>query len=208
MNQSFTPDPTFHPTPKMAMEAPVETLAFTLMLSPDFSQPDGLAVVDVDPSSDTFGQILHTVMMPYKGDEFHHFGWNACSSALSPLTGHAFLERRYLVIPGIRSRSTRSSNPKKSLPRPAIRARIPSTAALRGSMSRHWAGAARTAPTAPRASSSSIAKPSKFSVAMRWIAASRTSTMISGGTCRAITWCRRNGACRRSSKTASWPRTC
>jgi len=41
--------------------------------------------------------------MPYKGDEFHHFGWNACSSALSPLTGHAFLERRYLIIPGLRS---------------------------------------------------------------------------------------------------------
>ena len=41
--------------------------------------------------------------MPNKGDEFHHFGWNACSSALSPLTGHAFVERRYLIIPGIRS---------------------------------------------------------------------------------------------------------
>src|SRR6266487_1407524 len=41
--------------------------------------------------------------LPYKGDEFHHFGWNACSSALSPLTGHAFLERRYLIIPGLRS---------------------------------------------------------------------------------------------------------
>ena len=41
--------------------------------------------------------------MPYKGDEFHHFGWNACSSSLSPLTGHAFVERRYLIIPGIRS---------------------------------------------------------------------------------------------------------
>jgi hypothetical protein len=41
--------------------------------------------------------------MPNTGDEFHHFGWNACSSALSPLTGHAFLERRYLIIPGIRS---------------------------------------------------------------------------------------------------------
>jgi selenium-binding protein 1 len=34
------------------MEAPVETLAFTLMLSPDGSQPDGLAVVDVDPNSE------------------------------------------------------------------------------------------------------------------------------------------------------------
>ena len=41
--------------------------------------------------------------MPNLGDEFHHFGWNACSSSLSPLTGHAFLERRYLIIPGIKS---------------------------------------------------------------------------------------------------------
>lgn len=100
---NLRPDPSFYPTPRMAMEAPVEKLAFTLMLSPDFSQPDGLAVVNVDPQSPDYGKIVHTVFMPNKGDEFHHFGWNACSSALSPLTGHAFLERRYLIIPGIRS---------------------------------------------------------------------------------------------------------
>ena len=85
------------------MEAPPENFAYTLLLSPDFSKPDALAVIDVKPGSPTFSQIVHTVTMPYKGDEFHHFGWNACSSALSPLTGHAFLERRYLIIPGIRS---------------------------------------------------------------------------------------------------------
>ena len=100
---NLRPDPTFYPSPKIAMEAPVETYAFTLMLSPDFSQPDGLAVVNVDPTSEDYGKIVHSLFMPNKGDEFHHFGWNACSSALSPLTGHAFLERRYLIIPGIRS---------------------------------------------------------------------------------------------------------
>ena len=31
------PDPTFHATAKLAMEAPVEGYAYTLMLSPDFS---------------------------------------------------------------------------------------------------------------------------------------------------------------------------
>jgi selenium-binding protein 1 len=85
------------------MEAAPENFAYTLLLSPDFSQPDALAVIDVKPGSPTFSQVVHTVTMPYRGDEFHHFGWNACSSALSPLTGHAFLERRYLIIPGIRS---------------------------------------------------------------------------------------------------------
>lgn len=100
---NLRPDPTFYPSPRIAMEAPAEKLAFTLMFSPDFSQPDGLAVVNVDPESADYGNIVHRVMMPNTGDEFHHFGWNACSSALSPLSGHAFLERRYLIIPGIRS---------------------------------------------------------------------------------------------------------
>ena len=97
------PDPTFHASPKLAMQAPPERLAYTLMLSPDGTRPDGLAIVDVDPESPGFGTIAHSLMMPNTGDEFHHFGWNACSAALSPLTGHAFLERRYLIIPGIRS---------------------------------------------------------------------------------------------------------
>ena len=100
---AIRPDPTFHASPKLAMEAPPEEFAYTALLSADFSKPDALAVIDVKPGSPTYSQVVHTVTMPYKGDEFHHFGWNACSSALSPLTGHAFLERRYLIIPGIRS---------------------------------------------------------------------------------------------------------
>src|SRR5580700_3306587 len=90
---TMRPDPTFHASPKLAMEAPPENFAYTLLLSPDFSKPDALAVVDVKPGSPTFSKIVHTVTMPHKGDEFHHFGWNACSSSLSPLTGQAFLER-------------------------------------------------------------------------------------------------------------------
>jgi len=71
---NLRPDPTFYPTPKMAMDAPVEKLAFTLMLSPDGSKPDGLAVVDVDPTSKTYRTIVHSLFMPNLGDEFHHFG--------------------------------------------------------------------------------------------------------------------------------------
>ncbi len=97
------PDPTFYASPQIAMSAPPEKIAYVLLLSPDASKPDGLAVVDVAPSSATYGKVLNTLFMPYNGDEFHHFGWNACSSALSPLNGHPFLERRYLIIPGIRS---------------------------------------------------------------------------------------------------------
>ena len=64
---TMRPDPTFHPSPKLAMEAPPENFAYTLLLSPDFSEPDALAVIDVKPSSPTFSQIVHTVAMPHKG---------------------------------------------------------------------------------------------------------------------------------------------
>jgi selenium-binding protein 1 len=100
---AMKPDPTFYPSPKLAMEGPPEEFAYTALLSGDSLKPDALAVIDVKRGSPTYSKVVHTVTMPYKGDEFHHFGWNACSSALSPLTGHAFLKRRYLIIPGIRS---------------------------------------------------------------------------------------------------------
>lgn len=100
---SMRPDPTFYASPELAMQAPAEEFAYTLLLSPDFSRPDALAVIDVKRGSPTYGKIVRTVTMPNTGDEFHHFGWNACSSALSPLTGHAFLERRFLIVPGLRS---------------------------------------------------------------------------------------------------------
>ena len=44
-------------------------------------EPDFIAVVDADPGSDTYGQLVHETPMPNAGDELHHFGWNRCSSA-------------------------------------------------------------------------------------------------------------------------------
>ena len=100
---NLRPDPTFHPSPRLAMEAEPEHIAYTALLSPDGSRPDALAVVDLDPQSKSYGSVLNRVDLPNKGDELHHFGWNACSSALAPMSGHAFLQRRYLIVPGIRS---------------------------------------------------------------------------------------------------------
>ena len=48
---TIRPDPTFHASPKLAMEAPQENFAYTLLLSPDLSKPDALAVIDVKPGS-------------------------------------------------------------------------------------------------------------------------------------------------------------
>jgi selenium-binding protein 1 len=103
MLDTLRPDPTFHPSARMAMEAEREHIAYTVLMSPDRSRPDALAVIDVDPQSATYGAVINQLVMPFTGDEFHHFGWNACSSALSPMSGHAHLARRYLIIPGIRS---------------------------------------------------------------------------------------------------------
>src|SRR5207302_422799 len=66
-------------------------------------KPDAMCVVDVDASSATYGQIVGRTDMPNAGDELHHFGWNACSSALCPTAPHPHVERRYLIVPGLRS---------------------------------------------------------------------------------------------------------
>ncbi len=94
-------DPTFYPSARLAMQAPVETLAYVAVLNP--GGKDSLGVVDVDPSSKTYGSVVQTLAMPNTGDELHHFGWNACSSALCPYAAHPHVERRYLVVPGLRS---------------------------------------------------------------------------------------------------------
>ncbi len=62
-----------------------------------------MGVVDVDPGSKSYGNMVGQVDMPNAGDELHHFGWNACSSCLCPYSPHPHIERRYLVVPGLPS---------------------------------------------------------------------------------------------------------
>src|SRR5579872_6724708 len=98
------PDPTFYPSAKLAMEAPPEKLAYVAMLNANGDgRPDALAVIDVDPESKTYCSVVGQVEMPHAGDELHHFGWNACSAALCPYAPHPHVERRYLIVPGLRS---------------------------------------------------------------------------------------------------------
>jgi len=97
-------DPTFYPTARLAMESPPERYAYVAALAPDNqSRADSLFVIDVDTGSGSFGKLLGQVDLPNVGDELHHFGWNACSTALCPYAPHPHLERRYLVVPGLRS---------------------------------------------------------------------------------------------------------
>jgi methanethiol oxidase len=97
----WKPDPTFYPSPSHAMEAPQEKLAYVALLDPAKQRPDAIGVVDVDPSSPTYGRQVGQADMPSPGDELHHFGWNACSSHLCAYAASPHIERRYLIVPGI-----------------------------------------------------------------------------------------------------------
>ncbi|MEV0595803.1 selenium-binding protein SBP56-related protein [Nonomuraea cavernae] len=99
----WTPDPTFYPSPRDAAAAPAERLAYVAAFDRRAQRPDAIAVLDTDPSSSGYGNVVGWTDLPHTGDELHHFGWNACSSALCPYAPHPHVERRYLVVPGLRS---------------------------------------------------------------------------------------------------------
>lgn len=87
-------------SPKEAMKGPREKLLFVscTYANTGIDKPDYLAVVDADPDSKTYSQVVHRLRMPQVGDELHHFGWNICSSCHG-MPG----DRRYLLVPGLKS---------------------------------------------------------------------------------------------------------
>src|SRR5437764_12511113 len=98
------PDPTFYPSPRLAMQAPPEKHAFVAALNPPGSRlNDALLVVDVNRESATYGQRVGEVKMPKFGDQLHHFGWYACSPAVCPDAPPPHADGRYLVGPAITS---------------------------------------------------------------------------------------------------------
>ena len=116
------PDPTFYPSAKEAIKAPPETLAYVALLSAaKDGVPDALAVVNTDTASPDYGSLVGQVALPYTGDELHHFGWNACSSALCPNAPKPHVERRHLVVPGLRSSRIYIVDTKPDAWHPAIK---------------------------------------------------------------------------------------
>ena len=136
----LTPDPTFYASPSDAAAAPDETHAYVVTLNTGTngdSAPDALTVLDLEDGSTTYGQIVGRLDMPNVGDELHHFGWNACSSALCPwaaaparraplparpgpaLVAHP--RHRRQGRPAQPEARPRSSRPRRSRARPATR---------------------------------------------------------------------------------------
>ncbi len=119
-------DPTFYRSPAEAIAAPPERLAYVAAFDPAGQVKDAMTVVDCDPSSSEYGTVVGWSELPTAGNELHHFGWNACSSALCH-QGHgdhgehgAPLERRYLIVPGIRSSRTYVLDTKPDPRRPRV----------------------------------------------------------------------------------------
>jgi methanethiol oxidase len=111
-----TNDPTFYRSPAEAIAAPAERLAYVAAYDPTGRAKDAMTVLDADPDSAEFGSVVGWAELPTGGNELHHFGWNACSSALCHpghgdhdgpgSNGGTGLERRYLIVPGLRSSRT------------------------------------------------------------------------------------------------------
>jgi selenium-binding protein 1 len=84
-NQSHTSDTSpGYASPQDAIQhAPREEFVYVsgMYTGTGVQEPDFLAVVDVNPDSDTYSAITHRLPMPNVGDELHHYGWQVCSSA-------------------------------------------------------------------------------------------------------------------------------
>ncbi len=55
---THTMDPTFYRSPSEAIAAPTEQLAYVVAFDRAGQKPDALTVVDTDPGSPTYGQIV------------------------------------------------------------------------------------------------------------------------------------------------------
>jgi selenium-binding protein 1 len=88
-------------SPKDAINAPREKIVYTVCIytGTEIKKPDYLATIDVDETSITYGKVIHRTEIGIVGDELHHMGWNACSSC----NNDGSMERKYLIIPGVRT---------------------------------------------------------------------------------------------------------
>lgn len=102
-------------SPQEAIKAPREKVIYTICIytGTGIEKPDYLATIDVDETSPTYGQIIHRTETGVIGDELHHMGWNACSSC----HGNTSAQRKYLIVPGVRTNNfyivDTASDPRK-----------------------------------------------------------------------------------------------
>ena len=97
-------DPTFYRSPAEAAAGPPERLAYVAAFARPADKPDGIAVVDTDPASAAYGSVIGFTELPTtSATNCITSAGMSCSSALCPTGSHTHGDRRYLVVPGIRS---------------------------------------------------------------------------------------------------------
>src|SRR5262249_4187474 len=84
-------------SPLEASKSPPEKLAYVVATyaGTERNKPDYLAVIDVDPQSKTYSQVVHRRKRRDGGDDLPNFGWTAWASCCGERS------RRFLVIPGL-----------------------------------------------------------------------------------------------------------
>ena len=82
----MTPDPTFYPSPKMAMQSPPERLAYVALLNAGKNgKRDAMGVMDVDPSRPTMGV--------WSGRRIFHAAIMSCTTSAGMPAARAFARR-------------------------------------------------------------------------------------------------------------------
>lgn len=84
---------------------PKEKILYVVTVQPNLDDENGdyLSTVDVDPESATFCQVIHRSYAGRKGQEFHHIGWNTCSSCHSSKSPYSCIKRDKLILPCLMS---------------------------------------------------------------------------------------------------------
>lgn len=91
------------PSASCPPEEPAESIAYVALAADGGGQRDGIAVVDTDQASDTFGQLVGRVDFPQAKNGVRHVGWNANKPRRDAHPPHSEAERRYLIVPGLES---------------------------------------------------------------------------------------------------------
>ena len=88
-------------SPTEAIKAQREKIVYTVCIytGTGIDKPDYLATINVDETSPDYSKVIHRTELGVSGDELHHMGWNACSSC----NNDGSMERKYLIIPGVRT---------------------------------------------------------------------------------------------------------
>ncbi|KAF5269980.1 hypothetical protein FQR65_LT05779 [Abscondita terminalis] len=92
-------------SPLEAIKGPKEKLIYAICVQPNRTgkKTDHLVTIDVDPKSPHYCKILYRTYAKHVEDEFHHSGWNICSSCYHKKPCCDFPPRDKLILPALRS---------------------------------------------------------------------------------------------------------